>query len=115
VAARRAYTDAEVDAAVQSLSDPERLDQAQRLVAAHAPSIQRILNQALDSGGWFGSAHHAQVLDAAGKADVDERLVAVRTLVAEETRLSMLVGVAVGLELARELYEDDDHDDQETT
>jgi Zn-dependent M28 family amino/carboxypeptidase len=27
----------------------------------------------------------------------------VRTLVAEETRLGMLVGVAVGLELAREL------------
>jgi hypothetical protein len=28
---------------------------------------------------------------------------AVRTLVAEETRLGMLVGVAVGFELAREL------------
>jgi hypothetical protein len=27
----------------------------------------------------------------------------VRTLVAEETRLGMLVGVAVGIELAREL------------
>lgn len=31
-------------------------------------------------------------------------------LVAEETRLGMLVGVAVGLELAREL----DHPEQET-
>jgi len=35
--------------------------------------------------------------------DPDERLRALRTLVAEETRLGMLVGVAVGLELADEL------------
>ncbi len=33
----------------------------------------------------------------------NDRLVAVRTLFAEETRLTMLVGVAVGFELAREL------------
>ena len=32
-----------------------------------------------------------------------ERLVAVRTLLAEEARMGMLVGVAVGWELAREL------------
>jgi hypothetical protein len=38
-----------------------------------------------------------------GTSDPDDRLVAVRTLFAEETRLTMLVGVAVGLELAREL------------
>ena len=41
----------------------------------------------------------------AGRAgeDPDERARAVRTLVAEETRLGMLIGVAVGLELAHEL------------
>ena len=39
----------------------------------------------------------------AGVASEAERLAAVRTLVAEETRLGMLVGVAVGLELAHEL------------
>jgi hypothetical protein len=34
----------------------------------------------------------------------------VRTLVAEETRLGMLVGVAVGIELARELARSHDND-----
>jgi hypothetical protein len=48
------------------------------------------------------------VLDAAGKADVDARLAAVRTLVAEETGVSMLIGVAVGFELAHELMDTED-------
>jgi hypothetical protein len=43
--------------------------------------------------------------------DPDERVLAVRTLVAEETRLGMLVGVAVGLELARELMDTHDEGD----
>jgi hypothetical protein len=103
VAFRRAYTDVEVDAAVQALSDPARFEEAQRIVAAHAPALQRILNSALDEANWFGSAQHQQVLEAAGKADIEERLTAVRTLIAEETRLSMLIGVAVGYELAHEL------------
>ncbi len=103
MAARRAYTDDEVEAAVQALSDPARLEEAQRLVAANAPTLQRILNTALDEADWFGSAHHALVLEAAGKADIDERLLAVRSLLAEETRVAMLIGVAVGFELAHEL------------
>jgi len=103
VAARRAYTDDEVEAAVQALSDPARLEEAQRLVAANAPTLQRILNTALDEAEWFGSVHNQQVLEAAGKADIDERLLAVRTLLAEETRLAMLIGVTVGFELAFEL------------
>jgi hypothetical protein len=36
-------------------------------------------------------------------ADVDERVAAVRTLLAEETRVGMFVGVAVGYGLAQEL------------
>ena len=103
--ARRAYTDAEIEAAIEILSDPERLEGAQRLVAQNAPQLQRILNQALESSDWFGSAHQAEVARAAGEADADERERAVRTLVAEETRLSMLVGVAVGFELGRVLME----------
>ena len=47
------------------------------------------------------------MLKAAGKPDPDERLAAVRTLIAEETRLSMLVGVAVGYELAQTLMKGD--------
>lgn len=102
---RRAYSDAEVEAAVEALSQPERLEEAQRLVAANAPGLQRILNEALDAAEWFGSAHQAAVLEAAGKPAIDERLTAVRTLIAEETNLSMLIGVAVGYELAHELMQ----------
>ena len=47
----------------------------------------------------------ARALEAAGTADIDERLRAVRTLLAEETQVSMLVGVAVGYELAHELMD----------
>jgi hypothetical protein len=103
--ARRAYTDDEVEAAVQALSEPERLDEAQRVVSDNAPALQRILNQVLHEADWFGSAHQQQVLEAAGAADIDERLRAVRTLLAEETQVSMLVGVAVGYELAHELID----------
>ncbi len=103
--ARRAYTDDEVEAAIQALSEAERLDEAQRVVAANAPALQRILNQALHEAEWFGSAHSQQVLEAAGTADIEERLRAVKTLLAEETQVSMLVGVAVGYELAHELMD----------
>ncbi len=99
------YSDADVEAAVEAISDPARLEEAQRLVGANAPGIQRILNEALSAADWFGSAHQAAVLEAAGKADIDERLAAVRTLVAEETGVSMLIGVAVGYELAHELMQ----------
>ena len=97
------HSDAEIDAAIEALSDPQRLEEAQRLVQAKAPQLQRILDQALESADWFGSAHQAEVLRAAGQPDPDERVAAVRMLVAEETRLSMLVGVAVGYELAHML------------
>jgi hypothetical protein len=105
---RRAYSGAEVEAAIEALSDPARLEEAQRLVATNAPGIQRILTEALHAADWFGSAHQAAVLDAAGKPDVDERVTAVRTLIAEETGVSMLIGVAVGYELAHELMRRED-------
>jgi hypothetical protein len=101
------HSDAEIDAAIEALSDPRRLEEAQRIVQAKAPQLQRILDQALESADWFGSAHEAEVLRAAGQADPDERIAAVRMLVAEETRLSMLVGVAVGYELAHTLTKGD--------
>jgi hypothetical protein len=102
---RSRYSDAAVEAAVEAISDPARLEEAQRLVGANAPGIQRILNEALAAADWFGSAHQAAVLEAAGKPDIEERLAAVRTLVAEETGVSMLIGVAVGYELAHELMQ----------
>jgi hypothetical protein len=98
------YTAGQVDAAVAALAaEPERLGHAQELVTHAAPGLQQILNESLEAGGWFGAAHEEQVARAAGEADGDTRLRAIRTLVAEETRIGMLVGVAVGFELAREL------------
>jgi hypothetical protein len=110
VSARR-FTAEQVDAAVAALTDDaERFVHAQEIVTHAAPGLQRVMNEALESGGWFGQAHEAQLASVAEAPEGAERLSALRTLIAEETRLSMLVGVAVGLELARELY-----DDQEET
>ncbi|MBV9196281.1 MAG: hypothetical protein JO168_19260 [Solirubrobacterales bacterium] len=99
----RAYTDAELDAAIAALAAPERLREAQDLVMRTAPALQRVLATALEEGGWFGLGHEQAVREASGAEDPGERLRAVRTLLAEETRLGMLVGVAIGFELAREL------------
>jgi hypothetical protein len=106
----RPFTDAQIDAAVEALSDPERFREAESRVARIAPQLQRILIHALEEGGWFGEAHDGQVLKAATTPDQDERIVAVRTLLAEETRIGMMVGVAVGWELARELEISDEDD-----
>jgi hypothetical protein len=97
------YTDSDLDAAIAAIGDPERLREAQDLVARAAPSLQRVLNTALHEGGWFGEAHQQAVHEAAGEEDPTERARAVHTLIAEEARLGMFVGVAVGFELAREL------------
>ena len=97
------FSDAQIDAAVEALSDPARFREAESEVARVAPQLQRILNQALHEGGWFGEAHDAQVLKAATTPDPEDRIVAVRTLLAEETRIGMMVGVAVGWELRNEL------------
>lgn len=100
----RRYTAEEVDAAVEALTaDPDRFAHAQEIVTHAAPGLQRILDEALHSGGWFGEAHEGEVGQVAGISDAAERAIALRTLLAEETRLGMLVGVAVGLQLAREL------------
>ncbi|HEY3758247.1 MAG TPA: hypothetical protein VGL37_00670 [Solirubrobacteraceae bacterium] len=99
----RTYTAEEVDAAIEALQAPGRLSHAQEIVTHAAPALQRVLAEALHEGGWFGSAHEAEVARAAAEPDVAERTRAVATLVAEQTRLGMFVGVAVGFELAHEL------------
>jgi len=98
-----AHSDAEIEAAIQALSDPRRLEEAQRLVADRAPQLQRILDEALHAAGWFDQAHQSSVLSASGRPDPDERMQAVHALIVEETRVSMLIGVAVGYELANTL------------
>ena len=102
---RREHSEAEIEAAVQQLSEPERLDEAQRVVAAAAPALQGILAQALESADWFDSAHRAQVLEATGHEEPFDRADAVQRLIAEETRVAMLIGVAVGYELSYVLNE----------
>jgi hypothetical protein len=99
----RAFTDAELDAAVEALSDPERFTAATRLIEQAAPQLQKLLGIALKEGGWFEDTHEHAVQIAALTDDPEERVAAVRTLLAEEARLGMMVGVAVGYELAREL------------
>ena len=112
--ARRRYTAEQVDAAVQALGDATRFGHAQEIVTHAAPGLQQLLAEALAEGGWFGSAHESQITQAALQDDPDERVRAFRTLVAEETRLGMLVGVAVGLELAQELENTTDAGEEPT-
>ncbi len=96
------FTAEQVDAAVEVLSDPERLKHAQEVVTHAAPALQRILNEALDEGGYL-TASGASVAQAAGAEPLEARITALRQLLAEETRLGMLVGATVGFELARVL------------
>jgi hypothetical protein len=106
------FTDEQVDAAVDALTEPDRFRQAEMRVTRIAPQLQRILAQALDEGGWFGQAHETEVRKAAAGPEEGERATQIKTLLAEETRMGMLVGVAIGWELARELeLSDDDQGD----
>lgn len=96
-------SDEQLDAAIERLIDAERFAEAEQIVARAAPRLQRVLAAALAEGGWFGESHDAEALKAATAPDPDERIVAVRSLLAEEARMGMMVGVAVGWALHEEL------------
>jgi hypothetical protein len=100
------YSEQELEAALDALTDAERFRDAEVAVARAAPKLQRVLASALEAGGWFGEAHEAETLKAATNPDPDERIAAVRTLLAEEARMGMMVGVAVGWALHQELFND---------
>jgi hypothetical protein len=100
---RPTYTDAELEAAVASLEDAERFREAEQVVAGAAPGLQRVLAEALASGGWFEDSHQGAIIEAASKPDNEDRIAAMRELLAEESRITMLIGVAVGWSLAGEL------------
>lgn len=95
----------EFEAAIERLLDPERFAAAERVVAQAAPQLQKVLAAALASGGWFGEPHEAETLRAATVPDPEERISAVRALLAEEARMGMMVGVAVGWALNEEMRE----------
>jgi hypothetical protein len=100
----RPFTEAELQAAIEAFSsDPERFRRAEQRLSSVAPDLQRVLVNVLHEGGYFDESHESQVLKAATTPDPDERIAALRTLLAEEIRMGMLVGVAVGWELGREL------------
>jgi hypothetical protein len=104
---RRTYTAEQVDLAVSRLQDPERMRHASEIVTHAAPGLTKVLDGALADGGWFDAAHEELLRQASAEPAPADRLAAVRALVDEQTRIGMLVGVAVGFELARELDEED--------
>jgi hypothetical protein len=91
------------EAAIERLLDPKRFTEAERMVARAAPQLQKVLAAALSEGGWFGEPHEAEALKAATTPDPDERIAAIRSLLAEEARMGMMVGVAVGWALKEEM------------
>lgn len=98
-------TDEQLEAAIERLADAERFSEAERIVARAAPQLQKVLAAALAEGGWFGESHEAEALKAATVPDPEARITAVRSLLAEEARMGMMVGVAVGWALHGELDE----------
>ena len=99
------YSDEQIDAAVEAISQPGGFDRAEAVVARAAPGLQRILAQALATDGWFAESHETELRKALEIEDPEERKTAVRTLLAEEARMGMMIGVAVGWALAEELNE----------
>lgn len=95
--------DEQLEAAIERLVDAERFAEAERIVARAAPQLQKVLAAALAEGGWFGEPHDAETLKTATVPDPDERVAAVRSLLAEEARMGMMVGVAVGWALHEEM------------
>lgn len=104
---KNTYTEEELKAAVERLSDPDAFADAERVVAVVAPDLQGVLVTALGSGGWFGESHQSETLKAATMPDEDMRLTAIRSLLSQETHMGMMVGVAVGWALRAELAEID--------
>jgi hypothetical protein len=95
-------SDERLQSAIRALSDSEGFRDAEALVARAAPELQHVLAQALESGGYFGEAQEGELQRALELPDA-ERATTLRVLLAEETRMGMMVGVAVGWALAREL------------
>lgn len=106
------FSEEEIEAAVERVANSSSFAEAEKVVGSAAPGLQRILAEALAAGGWFGEAHESKLLQAATTPNEDERLTAVRTLLAEETRLGMMVGVAVGWALREELRPADDDNEE---
>jgi hypothetical protein len=102
-----AFSDDEVRAAIEALLEPERFREAEGRVAAAAPQLQQLLASVLSETGWLDATREQQLAKIASIEEPEQRLLELKTLLAEETRVGMMVGVAVGWELARELDSQD--------
>jgi hypothetical protein len=98
-------SDDRLNDAIERLTDSERFSEAERIVSRAAPQLQRVLATALAEGGWFGDSHKSETLRVATVPDPDERIAAISSLLAEEARMAMMVGVTVGWALHEELTE----------
>jgi hypothetical protein len=95
-------SDERLQAAIRSLSESDAFRDAESIVTRAAPELQHVLAEALAAGGYFGEAQEQQLLRAL-ELPPSERATALRVLLAEETRMGMMVGVAVGWALSEEL------------
>ena len=95
--ARAPFSDEQLRAAIEALIEPERFRRGR------APASPRPRPSSSGSCGGAGRGRlvrrspRAAAGEARGDRGPEERLAALRTLLAEETRIGMMVGVAVGL------------------
>ena len=98
------YSDDELEAAIEALSEPERFDEAEALVARAAPQLQRDPRPGARGGRLVRRVARGRAAQGARAATTRRSARrALRILLAEETRMGMMVGVAVGWALAEEL------------
>lgn len=97
------YDAAQIESVIAEMSEESGFDAVEDRLAEIAPQLTALLDDALRAGGWFDDAHESIVLKTATNPDADARIAELRNFVLEQTRLGMLVGVAVGWELAERL------------
>ena len=96
------YDDDELDAAIEALTEPERFRSAESLVAAgRAKAPARAGAGARGRAAGSARPTRPRCGRPPSVGDAEERLAALRTLLAEEARMGMMVGVAVGLGTGR--------------
>ena len=100
---RGPYSEQRLEAAVERPERAERFARGRADRRSGRPAAAAGARLGACRGGWFGESHDAEALKAATTPDPDERISAVRTLLAEEARMGMMVGVAVGWALQEEL------------
>ncbi|MGB0873394.1 MAG: hypothetical protein ACPGWS_04775 [Solirubrobacterales bacterium] len=88
---------------IEGLGEVSGFDAIEGRLEQIAPQLQQLLDGALKAGGWFDDAHESVVLRTATVPDQEQRIAELRNFVLEQTRLGMLVGVAVGWEISERL------------